>query len=59
MTLIKYFLDGSEFAVRNREVVPRQNECVRFNGSIFLIECVVWIEDEPTGHTAIDIKRED
>ena len=55
--LIRYYLDGVEFAARTRDLIPRQNETIRFNGDLYLIETVVWIEDESMGYVAIDIER--
>jgi hypothetical protein len=53
--LIKYYLDGKEYASRNRNFIPKINEMVRFKGTCYLIENVVWIEDCSVEHVAIDI----
>ncbi len=55
--LIKYYLEGVEFAARTRDLIPRQNEAIRFKGNLYLIETVVWIEDEDREYVAIDIER--
>ena len=55
--LIRYYLGGVEFAARTRDLVPRQNETIRFNGNLYLIDTVVWIEDEVREYVAIDIER--
>jgi hypothetical protein len=55
--LIRYYLEGVEFAARTRDLVPSQNETIRFNGDLYLIETVVWVEDEEREYVAIDIER--
>ena len=57
MVLIRYFIEGKEFASRTRENIPRQNESIRFNSVRYDIEQVVWIEDEAREWVAIEITK--
>ncbi len=56
--VIRYFVKGDWFAQRERDIIPRVGELVRFNGEIFIIKCVVWIEDIEPCHVAIDVEPE-
>ncbi len=53
--LIIYYVDGNEFASRTRDLVPRQNEAVKFNGFIYNIDDVTWVEDSPRHYVSIVI----
>jgi hypothetical protein len=56
--IIKYYLDNKEFAFRTREHVPRKNDVVRLNNICYLVQLVVWIEDQSSDHVAISIEKE-
>jgi len=55
--LIKYYLEGVEFSNRTRDLIPRKDEIIRLLGKLYIIDVVVWIEDEERPCVAIDLIR--
>jgi len=56
--LIKYYLEGVEFASRVRDLIPRNGELIRLLGELYVIDVLVWIEDEDRPCVAIDLTKE-
>lgn len=54
---IYYYLNNERYAYRaNQRVVPRKGDEIRFNGKIYHVVLVVWIEDQgKDNHVAISI----
>lgn len=50
---INYYLNNEDFAVRYSTHVPRQGDEVRVNGVCYVVDLVVWYEDEASSRVGI------
>jgi hypothetical protein len=52
---IDYYLGHNKYAVRFHHHVPRQGDEVRFEGTVYKVKRVVWVEDEPNNEVRVAI----
>ena len=55
---IQYFTDKEEFANRDRDIIPRIDDEIRFKNVVYKIKNVLWVEDEEIEHVHILIEKE-
>lgn len=57
MMEVEYYVRQRLFASRTLNLIPRIGEQVRLKRIYYLVENVVWIEDEATPRVCLDIKQ--